>query len=140
MKYKGTVLEVRPWIFWYGVEQIWDQFEKYASLERQKSQDAQGFGGKVSAVGEKGCSVCIALGKEGRVATHTTADHRWTPSDMKTIQSKMDGKGNSPKNPQQDGAQDVEQNGRGRGKGQSKGQNRDWTPKDYSQKNGDPGG
>ena len=140
VKYKGTVLKVRLWIFSYGVEQIWDQLEKYANLERQKSQDAPGFGGKVSAVGEKRCSVCIALGKEGRAATHTTADHRWTPSDIKTIQSKMDGKGNSPKNPQQDGARDVDQNGRGRGKGQSKGQNRDWTPKDYSQKNGDPGG
>ena len=102
VKYKGTVLKVRPWIFSYGVEQIWDQLEKYANLERQKSQDAQGFGGKINAVGEKGCSVCIALGKEGRAATHTTADHRWTPSDLKTIQSKMDGKGNSPKNPQQD--------------------------------------
>ena len=85
VKYKGTVLKVRPWIFSYGVEQIWDQLEKYANLERQKSQDAQGFGGKVSAVGEKGCYVCIALGKEGRAATHTTADHRWTPPDIKTI-------------------------------------------------------
>ena len=64
LKYKGTVLKVRPWIFSYGVEQIWDQLEKYANLERQKSQDAHGFGGKVSAVGEKGCSVCIALGTE----------------------------------------------------------------------------
>ena len=96
-KYKGTVLKVRPWIVSYGVEQIWDQLEKYANLERQKSQDAQGFRDKVNAVGEKGCSVCIALGKEGRAATHTTADHRWTPSDLKTYQSKMDGKGNSPK-------------------------------------------
>ena len=25
VKYKGTVLKVRPWIFSYGVEQIWDQ-------------------------------------------------------------------------------------------------------------------
>ena len=140
VKYKGTVLKVRPWIFSYGVEQIWDQLEKYANLERQKSQDAQGFGGKVSAVGEKGCSVCIALGKEGRAATHTTAHHRWTPSDLKTIQSKMDGKGNSPKNPQQDGARDADQHGRGKGKGQSKGKNRDWTPKDYSQQGGDPSG
>ena len=140
MKYKGTVLKVRPWIFSYGVEQIWDQLEKYANLERQKSQDAQGFRGEVSAVGEKGCSVCIALGKEGRAATHTTADHRWTPSDIKTIQSKMDGKGNSPKNPQQDGARDADQHGRGKGKGQSKGKNRDWTPKDYSQQGGDPSG
>ena len=140
VKYKGTVLKVRPWIFSYGVEQIWDQLEKYANLERQKSQDAQGFGGKVSAVGEKGCSVCIALGKEGRAATHTTADHRWTPSDIKTIQSKMDGKGNSPTNPQQDGARDADQHGRGKGKGQSKGKNRDWTPKDYSQQGGDPRG
>ena len=65
VKYKGTVLKVRPWIFSYGVEQIWDQLEKYANLERQKSQDAHGFLGKVIAVGEKGCSVCIALGKEG---------------------------------------------------------------------------
>ena len=140
VKYKGTVLKVRPWIFWYGVEQIWDQLEKYANLERQKSQDAQGFGGKVSAVGEKGCSVCIALGKEGRAATHTTADHRWTPSDLKTIQSKMDGKGNSPKSPQQDGARDADQHGRGKGKGQSKGKNSDRTPKDYSQQGGDPSG
>ena len=62
VKYKGTVLKVRPWNFSYGVEQIWDQLEKYANLERQKSQDAHGFGGKVNAVGEKGCSVCIALG------------------------------------------------------------------------------
>ena len=53
VKYKGTVLKVRPWIFSYGVEQIWDQLEKYANLERQKSQDAQGFGSKVSAVGDK---------------------------------------------------------------------------------------
>ena len=140
VKYKGTVLKVRPWIFSYGVEQIWDQLEKYASLERQKSQDAHGLGRKVNAVGEKGCSVCIALGKEGRAATHTTADHRWTPSDLKTIQSKMDGKGNSPKNPQQDGARDADQHGRGKGKGQSKGKNRDWTPKDYSQQVGDPSG
>ena len=125
VKYKGTVLKVRPWIFSYGVEQMWDQLEKYANLERQQSQDAQGFGGKVSAVGEKGCSVCIALGKEGPAATHTTADHRWTPSDLKTIQSKMDGKGNSPRNPQQDGARDADQHGRGKGKGQSKGKNRD---------------
>ena len=109
VKYKGTVLRVRPWIFSYGVEQIWDQLEKCANLERQKVQDAQGIGGKVNAVGEKGCSVCIALGKEVRAATHTTADHRWTPSDLKTIQSKMDGKGNSPKNPQQDGARDADQ-------------------------------
>ena len=34
----------------------------------------------------------------------------------------------------------LTKNRRGRGKGQSKGQNRDWTPKDYSQKNGEPGG
>ena len=120
VKYKGTVLTVRLWIFSYGVEQIWDQLEKYANLERQKSQDAQGFGGKVSAVGEKGCSLCIAPGKEGRAATHTTADHRWTPSDLKTIQSKMDGKGNSPKNPQQDGARDADQYRRGKGKGSPK--------------------
>ena len=140
VKYKGTVLKVRPWIFSYGVEQIWDQLEKYANLEPQKSQDAQGFGGKVSAVGEKGCSVCLALGKEGRAATHTTADHRWTTSDIKTIQSKMDGKGNSPKNPQGDGARDADQHGRGKGKGQSKGKNRDWTPKDYSQQGGVPSG
>ena len=140
VKYKWTVVKVRPCIFSYGVEQIWDRLEKYANLERQKSQDAQGFGGQVSAVGEKGCSVCIALGKEGRAATHTTPDHRWTPSDLKTIQSKMDGKGNSPKNPQQDGARDADQHGRGKGKGQSKGKNRDWTPKDYSQQGGDPSG
>ena len=140
VKYKGTVLKMRPWIFSYGVEQISDQLEKYANLERQKSQDAHGFGGKVNAVGEKGCSVCIALGKEGRAATHTTADHRWTPSDLKTIQSKMDGKGNSPKSPQQDGARDADQHGRGKGKGQSKGKNRDWTPKDYSQQGGDRSG
>ena len=140
VKYKGTVLKARPWIFSYGVEQIWDQLEKYANLERQKSQDAQGFRGKVSAVGEKGCSVCIALGKEGQAATHTTADNRWTPSDIKTIQSKMDGKGNSPKNPQQDGARDADQHGRGKGKGQSKGKQRDWTRNDYSQHGGDPSG
>ena len=140
MKYKGTVLKVRPWIFSYGVEQIWDQLEKYANLERQKSQDAQDFGDKVSAVGEKGCSVCIALGEEGRAATRTTADHRWTPSDMKTIQSKMDGKENSSKNPKRDGARDADQHGSGKGKGQSKGKNRGWTPKDYSQQGGDPSG
>ena len=140
VKYKGTVLKVWLWIFSYGVEQIWDQLEKYANLERQKSQDAQGLGGKVSAVGEKGCFVCIALGKEGRAATHTTADHRWAPSDIKTIQSKMDGKGNSAKNPQQDGARDADQHGRGKGKRQSKGKNRVGTPKDYSQQGGDPSG
>ena len=93
VKFKGTVLKVRPWIFSYGVEQIWDQLEKYANLEHQKSQDAQGFGGKISALGEKGCAVCLSLGKEGRAATHSTADHRWAPSDLKTIQSKMDRKG-----------------------------------------------
>ena len=27
VKYKGTVLKVRPLIFSYGVEQIWDQLE-----------------------------------------------------------------------------------------------------------------
>ena len=99
VKYKGTVLKVRPWSFSYGGEQICDQLEKCANLERQKSEDAQGFGGKVIAIGEKRCSVCIALGKEGRAETHTTADHRWTPSDLKTIQSKMDAKGNSPQKP-----------------------------------------
>ena len=92
VKFKGTVLKVRPWIFSYGVEQIWEHLEKYANLERQKSQDAQGLGGKISAVGEKGCAVCLSFGKEGRAATHSTADHRWAPSDLKTSQSKMDGK------------------------------------------------
>ena len=125
VKYKGTVLKVRPSIFSYGVEQIWDQLEKYANLERQKSQDAQGFGGKISAVGEKGCAVCLARGKEGRAATHSTADHRWAPSDLKTIQSKMDGKGNSPQKPQQNGARDADQHGLEKGQGQPKGQNRD---------------
>ena len=43
VKYKGTILKVRPWIFSYGVEQIWHQLEKYANLERQKSRDAQGL-------------------------------------------------------------------------------------------------
>ena len=37
MKFKRTVLKVRPWIFSYGVQQIWDQLEKYANLERQNS-------------------------------------------------------------------------------------------------------
>ena len=76
VKCKGTVLKVRPWICWYGVDQIWDQLEKYANLERQKSQDASGLGTKISAVGEKGCAVCCFLGKEGRAATHSTADLR----------------------------------------------------------------
>ena len=97
VKIKGTVLKVRPSIFSCGVEQIWDQLEKYANLERQKSQDAKGFGCKISAVGEKGCAVCLSLGEEGRAATHSSADHRWTPSDLKTIQSEMDRKGNPPK-------------------------------------------
>ena len=66
VKFKGTVLKVRPWTFSYGVKQIWDQLEKYANLERQKSQDAQEFGGKISAVSEKGCAVCLSLGKEGQ--------------------------------------------------------------------------
>ena len=61
VKYKGTVLKVRPWIFSYGVEQIWDQLEKYANLERQKSQDAQGFGGKVSAVGRRDAPCALPL-------------------------------------------------------------------------------
>ena len=104
VRFQGTVLKVRPWIFSYGVEQIWDQLKKYANLERQKSQDVQGFGGKISAVGDKGCAVCLSLGKEGRAATHSTADNKWAPSDLKLIQFKMDGKGNPPKNPQQDGA------------------------------------
>ena len=138
VKFKGTVLKVRPWIFLYGVEQIWDQLEKYANLERQKSQDAKGFGGKINAVGEKGCAVSLSLGKEGRAATHSTADHRWAPSDLKTIQSKVDGKGNPPKNSRQDGARDADQHGRGKGTGQSKGKNRDWTPNHYSQQGGDP--
>ena len=43
VKFKGTVLKERPWIFSYGVDQIWDPLEKYANLERQKSQDARGF-------------------------------------------------------------------------------------------------
>ena len=90
VKFKRTVLKGRPWIFSYGVEQIWDQLQKYANLERKKSQDAQGFGGKISAVGEKGCAVCLSLGKKGRASTHSTADHRWAPSDLKTIMSKMD--------------------------------------------------
>ena len=140
VKFQGTVLKVRPWIFSYRFEKIWDQLEKYANLERQKSQDAKGFGGKISAVGEKKCAVCLSLGKEGRRATHSTADHRWAPSDLKTIQSKMDGKRNPPKNSQQDGAPDADQHGQGKGKGQSKGKNRDWTPKDYSQQGGDRSG
>ena len=81
VKFKGTVLKVRPRILSYGVEQIWDQLEKYANLERQNSQDVKGFGGKLSAVSEKGCAVCLFLGEEGRAATHLTADHRWAPSD-----------------------------------------------------------
>ena len=65
VKFKGTVLKVRPWIFSCGVDQIWDQLEKYANLERQKSQDARGFGTKIGAVSEKGCAVCSSLGREG---------------------------------------------------------------------------
>ena len=65
MKLKGTVMKVRPWIFSYGVDQIWDQLERYANLERQKSQDARGFGTKISAVSEKGCAVCSSLRREG---------------------------------------------------------------------------
>ena len=140
VKFKGTVLKVRPWIFSYGVGQIWDQLEKYANLERQKSQDEREFGSKISAVREKGCAVCLCLGEEGRAATHSTADHRWAPSDLKTIQSKMDGKGNPPRNSQQDGARDADQHGQGKGKGQSTRKNRDWTSKDYSQQGGDPSG
>ena len=141
VKYEGTVLKVRPWIFSYGVEQIWDQLEGYANLERQKSQDAQGiFRGKISAVGEKECAVCLSLGEEGQAATYSTADPRWAPSDLRTVQSQMDGKGNPHKNPQQDGARDADQHGRGKGKGQPKGKNRDWTPKDYSQQGADPSG
>ena len=131
---------MRPWIFSYGVEQIWDQLEKYANLERQKSQVAQGFEGKISAVGGKRCAVCLSLGKEGRAATHSTADHKGAPSDFKTIQPKMDGKGNPPENPQHDGAPDADQHGRGKGKGQPKAKKRDWTLKDYSQQGGDPSG
>ena len=52
------------------VKQIPDQLEKYANLERQKSQDAQGFEGKISAVGEKGCVVCLSsVRKVGRRPT-----------------------------------------------------------------------
>ena len=54
------------------------------------------FGGKISAVGVKGCTVCLSLGEEGRAATHSTVDHRWAPPDLKTIQSKMEGNGNTP--------------------------------------------
>ena len=140
VKFKGTVLKVWPWIVSYGVEQIWDQLERYANLECQKSQDAKGFGGKISAVVEKGCSACLSLEQEGQAATHSTADHRWAPSDLKTIQSEMDRKGNPPKKSQQDGARDADQHGQGEGKGQSKGKNRDWTPKDYSQQGIDPSG
>ena len=89
VKFKGTVLKVRPWIFSYGLDQICNQLEKDANLERQKSQDAREFGIKISAVGEKGCAVSKALAKEGRAATHSTADRRWAPSDLKSIQSQM---------------------------------------------------
>ena len=39
--------------------------------------------------------MCLSPGGEGWAATHSTADHRWAPSDLKTIQSKMDRKGNT---------------------------------------------
>ena len=61
MKFNRTVLKVPPWIFSYGVNQIWDQLEKYANLERQKSGVAKGFGSKIRAVGEEGCALCLSL-------------------------------------------------------------------------------
>ena len=140
VNFQGTVLRTVPWIFWYSVDQVWDQLEKYANLERQKAQDAKGFGTKVSAVSNKGCAVWLSMGEDQRAATNLTADHRWQPSDLKTIQSKVEGKGGQQGNPRKDGVQNPDQHQRGKGKGHSQGKNKDWTPKDYSQQGGDPSG
>ena len=125
VKFKGTLLRVLPWIFGLLVDQVWDQAEKYANLERQKAQDAKGFGTKASAVSNKGCAVCLYMEDDQRAATQSTADHRWQPSDLKKIQSKVEGKGGQQGNPQNDGVENPEQHQRGKGKGQSQGKNRD---------------
>ena len=104
VKFKGTVRVLR-WIFSYSVDQVWDQLETYASLERHKAQDAKKFGTKVSAVRDNGCAVCLSMGKDQQAATYSTADHRWQPSDLKTIMSKVEGNGGQQGNPQKDEVQ-----------------------------------
>ena len=100
----------------YGVQQIRDQLEKYANLERQKSQGAQGFRGKISAVGEKGCAVCLSLAI--RTSGGDSLDRRPQMGALRLQNNSVQNgrKGKTPKNPQQDGARDADQHGRGKGK------------------------
>ena len=132
------MLRVLPWIFSYSADQVWDQLEKYANLERRKAQDPKGFATKVSAVSDKGCAVCVSMGKDQGAVTHSTAGYRWRPSDLKTIRSEVEEKGGQKRSPKKDGVQKWYQHQRGKGKGQSQGKNRDWKPKDHSQHSGDP--
>ena len=103
LKFKGTLLKVRPWIFPYGVEQIWDQPEEYANLERQKSQIAQGFGGNISAVSEKNAPCAFPLEKkighrrirpqttDGRPQISKPFSRKWTEREIPSIiPSRMD--------------------------------------------------
>ena len=109
VKFKGTVVRVLPWILSYSIDQVWDQLEKYANLEKQNAKNTKGFGTKVSAVSDKGCAVCLSMGKDQRAAAHFTADHRLHPSDLKTIQSKVEGKGGQQRNLERDGVQNLDQ-------------------------------
>ena len=95
VKFKGTVLRMLPLIFSYSVDQVWDQLEKYANLERQKAQDTKGCCTELSAVSNTQCAVCLFIEKDQRAATHSTADHRLQPSDINTLQSKVERKSRS---------------------------------------------
>ena len=140
VKFKGTVLKVRPWIFSYGVEQMWDQLEKYANLEPQKSHDVQGFGGKISAAGGEGCACAFPL--EEKVGQQLTRPQTMegAPQISKSFSPKWTERQILPKIPsrlEHEMLTNIE-HGQGKGKGQSKGKSRDWTSKDYSQQGGDP--
>ena len=140
IKYKGILLQVFPWVFSYSVDQVWDQLEKIANLERQKAQDSKGFGTKVNAVTNNGCAVSLSMGKDQRAATHSTANHLWQASDVKFIQGKVadpSAKGGQEKNRQNDHVRNQDKHQSGKGKGQSQGKNRDRKVKDYSQQGRD---
>ena len=140
MKFKETVLRGLPWILSYSVNEFWDQLEKYANVERQRAQKSKRFGTKVSAVIDEGCAVCLSIGKDQRAATHSAADHRWQPSDLKTIGSNVEGKGGQERNFQKYGVQNPDKQQRGKGKEQSQGHNRDWEQQDFPPHGRDPSG
>ena len=78
--------------------------------------------------------MCLSISKDQRAATHSAADHRWQPSDLKTIQSKVERKGGQERNPLKDGVQIPDKEQRGKRKGQSQGQNRVWEQKIFRRK------